>query len=293
MIKKIVLFIGIFCLHLDVFANEIYPEEIPRFVLFLGRFHPLIVHLPIGAIIITFYLDIVGRIRKDYPQKTIQLALGFSSFFAIVACILGYCLSLEGDYNTDSLDIHFWTGILTAFLITVLFIISKSTRKSVKRIFFPFFVLTLISLTVAGHYGSVLTHGENFITEYASTSPKQKTITQIDSLQFYNDVVHKILDDKCMQCHNSTKIKGGLSLNSKELLLKGGNNGKIVHINNALNSTLYTNALLPLKDDLHMPPEGKPQLTKNELWLIHYWIDNGLDFTSKMAKIKSNDTLNT
>ena len=293
MIKKIVFFIVMISFHLDVFSNEVNPEETSRFILFFGRFHPLIVHLPIGALIITFYLDIVGRIRKNYQQKTIGLALGFSSFFAILACILGYSLSLEGGYNTDSLDFHFWTGILAALLITVLFILSKSVHKSVKRIFFPFFVLTLISLTVAGHYGSVLTHGENFITEYASMPPKQKTITQIDSLQFYDDVISKILDDKCIQCHNATKIKGGLSLTSKEMLLKGGKNGKIVHINDALNSSLYTNALLPLEDDLHMPPEGKPQLTKNELWLINYWINNGLDFTAKMAQIKSNDTLQT
>ena len=42
-----------------------------------------------------------------------------------------------------------------------------------------------------------------------------------------------------------------------------------------------------------MPPKGKPQLTKNELWLIKYWINNELDFTSKIAQIKNNDTLNT
>ena len=73
---------------------------------------------------------------------------------------------------------------------------------------------------------------------------KQKIITQIDSLKFYDDVIYKILDDKCMQCHNSTKKKGNLSLSSKELLLKGGENGKIAHINDALNSSIYTNALL-------------------------------------------------
>jgi len=29
-------------------------EEPPRFILFLGRFHPLLLHLPIGALVVTF-----------------------------------------------------------------------------------------------------------------------------------------------------------------------------------------------------------------------------------------------
>tara|TARA_B110001452_G_scaffold267595_1_gene278324 strand:- start:6917 stop:9034 length:2118 start_codon:yes stop_codon:yes gene_type:complete len=293
MMKKITFFIVMISFHLDVFSYNTNPEEMSRLVLFLGRFHPLIVHLPIGALIITFYLDIIGRIRKNYQRKMIEHALGFSSVFSILACVLGYFISLEGGYDTDHLDTHFWTGISAASLITILFVIRKSSHKKSNKIFLPFFVLTLIGLCVAGHFGSVLTHGDNFITEYASALPKQKLITQVDSLQFYNDVIHKILDDKCIQCHNSTKKKGELSLSSKEMLLKGGKNGKIAHINDAISSSIYTNALLPLEDDLHMPPEGKPQLTKHELWLINYWINNGLDFESNIIQIKSNDTLNT
>jgi len=292
MIKKILLFILVICFHSEVLASQVTPEETSRLILFLGRFHPLILHLPIGALIITFYLDIVGRIRKNYPRKTISMALGFSALFAILACILGYFLSLEGGYDKASIDIHFWTGILAAMLITLLYLMSKSGQKKTRQAFFPVFVITIACLSVAGHYGSVLTHGDNFISEYASAAPKQRIIVQVDSLKMYDDVIHKILDDKCIQCHNSTKKKGGLSLISKASILKGGENGEIVHHNDALNSSLYANALLPLSDDLHMPPEGKPQLTKNELWLINYWINNDLDFTSKVAQFKSNDTLN-
>lgn len=292
MIKKILLFILVICFHSEVLASQGHLEETSRLILFLGRFHPLILHLPIGALIITFYLDIVGRLRKNYPKKTISMALGFSSFFAILACVLGYFLSLEGGYDKTSIDIHFWTGILAAFLITLLYLMTKSTLKRIRQSFFLVFVLTMTSLSIAGHYGSVLTHGDNFITEYAIAPPEQRTVTVIDSLKIYDDVIHKILDDKCIQCHNSTKKKGDLSLISKAAILKGGENGEIVHPNDAMNSTLYVNALLPLSDDLHMPPEGKPQLTKNELWLLNYWINNNLDFSSKVAQFKNNDSLN-
>ena len=95
-------------------------EETSRFILALGRFHPVLLHIPIGALVFIFLLDIVGRIRKKYPKDSIKLGLGFSSGFAIITCILGYCLSLEGGYSEEPLSIHFYTGIAAAVLITIL-----------------------------------------------------------------------------------------------------------------------------------------------------------------------------
>jgi len=290
--KKTILFVLFVFYQLYAFANELNTEDAPRFVLFLGRFHPLILHLPIGALLITFYLDIIGRIKKNYPKTTIKYALGFSSFFAILASILGYFLSLEGGYNESTLDIHFWVGILSAVLTSILFVVTTLDREWLKKIVLPLFIITLISIGVTGHYGSVLTHGDNFITEYAGSAPKIKTIEQVDSLKIYKDVVANIFEDKCTRCHNSTKKKGELSLLSKAMILKGGENGDVVHSNNVEESKIYTSAFLPLSDDNHMPPEGKPQLSKDELWILKYWINNNLDFTSKVAEIQQNDTLN-
>jgi len=225
-------------------------EEAPSFILFLGRFHPLLLHLPIGALVVTFFIDILGRIQKQYPAKTISNLLGFTALFAIITCFLGYFLSLEGGYQKDTLDIHFYTGIAT------------------------------------------LTHGDNFLTEYISVSKQEKTIEKIDSLRLYDDVVAKILDQKCVQCHNASKQKGELSLISKENILKGGENGLSVVSGNAAASLLFARTLLPISDDKHMPPEGKDQLTKDEIWLLEHWINNDLDFENYATKIATNDTLN-
>ncbi|WP_418603169.1 FN3 associated domain-containing protein [Hwangdonia sp.] len=267
-------------------------EEVPRFVLALGRFHPLILHLPIGALLLTFFLDVMGRLRKNYPKTTIKYALGFSSFFSILACILGYFLSLEGGYSEDVLDVHFWTGITSAVLITMLFLLADKKGKLIKQLFFPFFVVTLVLISVAGHYGSVLTHGDNFITEHIKPLPKAKTITHIDSLNMYEDVVLKIFDDKCIQCHNTSKRKGELALHSKESILKGGESGDVITLGNAGESMLYKHLLLPITDEKHMPPEGKPQLTKDEIWLIEYWLNKSKNFNTKVVAMPKNDTLN-
>lgn len=273
-------------------ANAQNNEEAPRVLLFLGRFHPVLLHLPIGALALTFFVDIIGRIKKNYPQQIITYGLGFSAVTAILTCILGYFLSLEGGYGQEVLDIHYYTGIATAVLAAILFYLSTKHTQGAKKSVLPVFIATMISLTVAGHYGSVLTHGDNFLTEYTGPAKKERTIEVVDSLQVFNDVIYKILDDKCIQCHNPTKTKGELSLISRDAILKGGESGEVLEAGNAHGSLLYKQLLLPISDEDRMPPEGKPQLTKDEIWLLKHWIDNGLKFQGTFDNIAENDTLN-
>ncbi|MFY0631560.1 MAG: chitobiase/beta-hexosaminidase C-terminal domain-containing protein [Flavobacteriaceae bacterium] len=266
-------------------------KETPRFILFFGRFHPLLLHLPIGALVVTFFLDVLGRIQKNYPYATVKNLLGFTAFFSIATCFLGYFLSLEGGYLEQTLNLHLYIGIATAILTSWLFLISIKDSFKADKMFFPLFVVTLITMSMAGHYGSVLTHGDNFLTEYAVAKKKKKTIETIDSLRLYSNVISKILDDKCVQCHNTTKRKGKLSLISRADILKGGENGLPFVTGNAHKSLLYKQLMLPISNEDHMPPEGKEQLTKDEIWLIKHWIDQGLDFENKVTNTAENDTL--
>jgi len=272
------------------FAHAANTDEVPRVILFFGRFHPLLLHLPIGALVVAFFIDLLGRFQKNYPTITIRNILGFSAFFAVITSVLGYFLSLEGGYHEETLDIHFYTGILTALLTTVLYLLSRKEAYNSNKIFLPLFILSLASISVAGHFGSVLTHGDNFLTEYAKPEKKGKTIEVIDSLRMYNDVVLKILDEKCIQCHNTTKKKGDLSLISKTDMLKGGESGEVLFAGNAHKSLLFEQLLLPISDEDHMPPEGKEQLTKDEIYLLERWIDEGLDFENYVKNPK-NDTI--
>lgn len=288
--KKFLAFIFLMVFQGVAYASQNIEDEPSRFLLFLGRFHVLILHLPIGALLVTFYFDIVGRIKKNYPFETVKYGLGFSAIFAILSSVLGYFLSLEGGYETKSLDLHLYSGIVTAVVISAHFYFSL--KQSNFKYFLPLFILGIVSIIVTGHFGSVLTHGDDFLTEYAKAKPQEEVMVQIDSLTFYDDVVAKILDDKCISCHNNTKKKGDLSLINRTTILQGGESGEIVLANHSELSSLYTNALLPISDDLHMPPKGKPQLTKDELWLIKSWIDNDLEFDKKATQVAQNDTLN-
>jgi uncharacterized membrane protein len=286
--KIITLVMVLFALTICQAANK---ESTPRSVLFFGRLHPLILHLPIGALLLTFFLDIIGRLKGNYPRTIIINALGFSAFFSIVTVVFGYFLSLEGGYEEDTLDIHFWTGVVSSICISGLFYLSYRKSKKTDRFILPLFIISLGVISVAGHFGSILTHGDNFVTEYASALPKSRTIEVVDSLKIYDDVVSKILDNKCIQCHNNTKKKGELSLLTKGSILKGGKNGKVIVVNNSGESNLYLHPLLPILSKKHMPPKGKSQLSKDELWLLKYWIDSGTSFDDFVVTIPVNDTL--
>jgi len=285
------LFLGLIVVFGILTIYAIRSSETPRLVLFLGRFHPLLLHLPIGALVVTFFIDILGRFQKSYNLKTVSNLLGFTAFFAIATCFLGYFLSLEGGYQDDTLDLHFYTGIGTAFLTVGLFLLSLKPEFNNNKMFLLLFIVTLISISIAGHYGSVLTHGENFLTEYASAPKKERTIEVIDSLKLYSDVVQKILDNKCIECHNATKQKGNLSLISPEFILKGGEHGASIIDGIASKSSLYTRLVLPISNDEHMPPEGKEQLTKDEIWLIEHWINQGANFENYAQNITTNSIL--
>ena len=79
--RKILLFGLAFIYSLGVFAAQ--EEETPRILLFFGRFHPLLLHLPIGALLLTFFIEIVARIRKNDADIMVKNALAFSAFFSI------------------------------------------------------------------------------------------------------------------------------------------------------------------------------------------------------------------
>lgn len=80
-----------------------------------------------------------------------------------------------------------------------------------------------------------------------------------------------ILQRECVSCHTESKRKGGLLINSRESLLKGGDTDAAIVPGNATESylveSLYPDAYS------HMPPKG--QLKPEEIEAIEKWINEG------------------
>lgn len=141
---------------------------------FIGRLHPLIVHLPIGILLFAFALILFQRFRRVEIEVVISFALLLGSISAIAACVAGWILAQSGEYDADLVFKHQWTGIATAGLGLLAFF--------VKRIRDILATMTVMVLAVAGHYGGNLTHGEDYLFPKKKT-PSVKTAQVVDSLQ--------------------------------------------------------------------------------------------------------------
>lgn len=95
-----------------------------------------------------------------------------------------------------------------------------------------------------------------------------------NQLQELNTNVRTILAHNCYSCHNATKTKGGLRLDKKEFIFKGGENGPILIAGNPAKSEIIRRIKLPDSHDDAMPSKGK-RLTKKEIEMLEYWIKLG------------------
>ncbi len=276
-------------------------QEAPDFVLFLGRFHPLVVHLPIGFLLFAFLLEILAKFQKNKAlTAAIPLALLSGAISALVACILGYLLSLSGDYEANMLDRHFWVGIGTTVMAFLAWAIRMDKIKipALQKLKPNMALLTLlvILIGVTGHYGGNLTHGSDYLVKYApfnsSTKKELPQLASLEEAQIYPYLVEPILAQKCMSCHNASKQKGGLAMHTPTLLAKGGKNGPIFSAGSSAESELIRRVHLPETHEEFMPPEGKTALTEEEISLLTYWIDHAdADFETTIANVETSEEI--
>lgn len=104
----------------------------------------------------------------------------------------------------------------------------------------------------------------------------------------YQDVIAPIMEAKCVSCHGVDKKKGKLQLHDFASIMKGGSEGDVNVIpGKPDDSLLLARIKLPVDDDDHMPPSDEPQVTKEELALLKWWIANGASDTATVASVKA------
>lgn len=91
------------------------------------------------------------------------------------------------------------------------------------------------------------------------------------------DFAHQIapiLREYCAKCHLGEARKGGFSMNTREELLKGSENGSVVAPGETEPGTLWQ-VLTTDDEDIQMPPDG-PRVPPEQLALLKQWIADGL-----------------
>lgn len=261
------------------------------FLLFWGRFHVLLLHLPIGILTLAILLEWLPRISRkiDTPSASwMSLIWKIGAISAVVAAILGYMLSFSGDYGEERLNLHMWLGIALALVSILKAWGGRRLNSGVIS------MIVLILMMATGHYGGNLTHGSTYLVEYAPDPVKRSLgfevkssrprITNLDSADIYADVIQPMLDQRCKACHNPEKRKGELDLTSFAAIQEGGESGQVIKAANLTGSELYRRVTLDPEDEKYMPTDGKTPLSKRQIEIMAWWIENGVPGSGLLAE---------
>ncbi len=277
-----------FCfLGLWLLSTKFAPDGIERNTTaqFLGRLHPLFLHIPIALLILVPILEFLGaRNKRTHLTQTAAFVLGLATLATCITAIDGWLLAWSGGYSGTTVTRH----LLAGTILTGLCIASYFLRKFTTGLLYKSFLsLCLLTLVWTSDLGGALTHGDTFLTEYMPGSlrsilripdaPKKKlaTITAANTHTYYAQKIAPLFEAKCVSCHGPKKEKGKLRLDSYAAIMQGGENGAILTPWVVAKSELYRRITLPADDDDAMPGGGKPPLRAEEIKLIETWIAAG------------------
>jgi len=277
--------------------------------LFFGRFHPLVVHLPIGFLLLAIILFSLSFFKNYFfLQKALPIILLLGASSAVAAAIMGWLLATEGGYEESTLAWHQWMGIAVAVIAIVSWLWmsgislkifdskNNSKEESAERIIRNkgnlgwLMAVLLVLISITGHLGGSLTHGDQYLLTYAppviqalflgddsSESDRLGFPADPDSTLLFEHLIQPVLNKKCVSCHNESKMKGGLLMTTKDGLLKGGDNGAVLEKGSPQNSELFKRVCLDPASKKFMPPKGAP-MSYTEITLLNYWISSGMSF---------------
>ncbi|HTF21946.1 MAG TPA: DUF1549 domain-containing protein, partial [Chryseolinea sp.] len=267
------------------YAAEKAAEEGSPFWLWvlLGRLHPMIVHFPISLILVVLVLEVLQGTRRAMDLRSaIRVLLVISALSSIAAVVFGLLLANTESYGSDILPLHQWAGIITMILALGCWWAGGWQSRTVFR---GLLIVTVAAVTVTGHFGATLTHGEDYLSgafneEVPETDDAALVIVQTSGpltepqVQEINLQVRTILAHECFNCHGQAKVKGELRLDTKEHAFKGGKHGAVIIPGKPGESELIRRVKLPRNHKDAMPEKGEG-LSAAQIKMLEFWIEKG------------------
>lgn len=254
---------------------------------FLGRFHPLAVHLPIGLIVLVPVLEIAGAFRPSLRD-----AAGFVLALACLTCIgtliLGYVLAYGSGETGSTVSRHMWGGIVLAIgLLFCLLARPLAPAGGSARIYPALLCGVMLAMLWTAHQGGSITHGSDYLTRYMP--PTLKRVVSFGAVNaavpypdsFYTKNIYPILDSNCVSCHGASKTEGGLRVDTYDGLMRGGKDGAVIIPRDAEKSLFIARVTLPPGDKHAMPAEGRTPLKPAQIAWIRAWIRAGASPSDK------------
>jgi len=278
------------------------PDGVERAQLlqFVGRFHPLSVHLPIAVLFLVALFEVAGRSRQfSYLLASVEFLLGVAICGAILAAFLGWCLARGGGLSGPLMTQHMRGGVLLAYAAWICWFLRARTNLPRFARFYGFALFATVGLvSFTGYRGGQLSQGENHLTEFMPAplrsllglSAQEKGTPDspgADPSTFYGARIQPLFAGHCVTCHGPNKHKAGLRLDSFAAVIRGSKHGPVVRVGDTKNSELFRRITLPPMDEDFMPAEHKRPLTPDDVKLIELWISNGASATLSADAIKT------
>lgn len=254
---------------------------------FLGRFHLLAIHLPIGLVVLVPVLEVAGM-RKPALREAAGFVLALACAFCLLTFALGYLLAYSSGETGTTMVRHMWGAIAFAILLLLCALIRPTWFQGNGSHLYPILLAcTLLALIWTAHQGGSLTHGSNYLTEYLPLPLKRVVAFASGGAEtaspgsFYAKRVHPIFDAHCVSCHGVGKSEARLHLDTYDGVLRGGKSGAAMIPGDAGRSLLLARVTLPQNDKHFMPAEGRPPLSPADIALLRAWIQQGASPTSE------------
>ncbi|MFP6769831.1 MAG: DUF1549 domain-containing protein, partial [Planctomycetaceae bacterium] len=112
------------------------------------------------------------------------------------------------------------------------------------------------------------------------TGAAEPVLSPREQVEFFSSKVKPLLVKRCFKCHGGPKVKGGLHLNSRSGIMKGGDSGQAVNLKRPPKSLLLEAVNYEL-EGYEMPPSGK--LPADQIAILDRWVRMGLPITPEFA----------
>ncbi len=275
-------------------------DELKRFSIFVGRFHVILIHFPMGIVGLLALMELFAlRKHGAHLHHSTRFVSWVATLGALASSWLGYVLMSGEHISGEWMTWHLWTGLGVGLACWVALFFKLVHLK----------VLSLLSLLgalgltgAAGHYGGAMVHDGDYLAEYAPEPLKpllgltggdsEKKTVQAASKPLpkrivYTDIIAPMFEAKCVECHGDKKNEGELRLDSLAAMLKTGDsdNPGILPGKPDESEAVYR-VELPKDDSDFMPTKNKPALTPDEIAVLKWWIVAGAPESKTVGDLK-------
>jgi uncharacterized membrane protein len=263
-----------------------------------GRLHVITVHFPIALLTIVLMVESLRFVRKrTTPDPTLTLITVIAALSAVAATVMGWAQAGSMDFAGNELalvTVHRWLGVVTAVLAVVVAALALSLqllhRPGLRAAYLASLVIAVLGVSVTGHYGGLLVHGEDYFTSALpswmrggkakpvySGPTKDKPGAPVD----FAHEIEPLFKNVCYECHDEDKQKGDLRMDRRADLLKGGASGAGV-VPGDPGQSLIIQRVLGEGEDAGKPKPRMPKkhdpLTPEQIELLERWVAQGANY---------------